>query len=92
MTFPTALEGLSQVEFLEWANQDKIRLIDWLASQLLVVGEECAVKTAEYHRAKANAKLTPEIAQNRYLVEIRYDYLKHAISALQSTLKAETKI
>ena len=40
------VEHLTQVEFLEWASENKIGLIDALCAQMLVIGEECALKTA----------------------------------------------
>ena len=86
------VEHLTQVEFLEWASENKIGLIDALCAQMLVIGEECALKTAEFYQAKAKGHVPPKLFYDRYSLEVRYDVLKHVVSAQQSTLKAETKL
>lgn len=84
-------EKMSPAEFVQLANEGKIQLIDGLAGTLLKLGEEYALTAAEYYRQKVTGK-DNNFAQLTFKyksLEIRYDVLKHVMSALQSTLKAE---
>jgi hypothetical protein len=86
---------LSYEEFMSLATQNKIALIDQLAAKMLHVGYEAASATAEHYRIKLTAKddpRLPEATARRAILEGEYDALKHAVSALQSTLRAEREI
>ncbi|GJQ40495.1 MAG: hypothetical protein JETCAE02_29070 [Anaerolineaceae bacterium] len=85
------LAQISITEFLQMASEAKIQLIDRLAANLLKMGERHALTAAEYYRQKFTGKEKefPDLAYEHKRLEIKYDVLKHVISALQSTLKAE---
>ena len=77
------------------AMQNKIMLIDHLAAKLLATGSAAASASAEYYRIKLTAKddpRLPEATATRAALEGEYDALKHAVSALQSTLRAEREL
>lgn len=78
-------------EFLQLASEAKIQLIDRLAANLLRMGERYALTAAEYYRQKYTEKGEnfAELTYEHKRLEVKYDVLKHVISALQSTLKAE---
>lgn len=85
------LAQIKIVEFLEMAQDAKVKLIDRLAANMLRMGERYATVAAEYYRQKYTGK-EDNFAQLTYdckRLEIKYDVLKHVVSALQSTLKAE---
>jgi hypothetical protein len=87
-------ERLSQIsitEFLQMASDAKIQLIDRLAANMLRMGERYSLTAAEYYRQKFTGKEKefPDLAYEHKRLEIKYDVLKHVVSALQSTLKAE---
>jgi hypothetical protein len=82
-------------EFVELASTAKIQLIDQLAATMLDVGYRAAAATAEHYRIKLTAKddpRLPDATANRASLEGQYDALKHAVSALQSTLRAEREL
>lgn len=86
------VEDMSPVQFVEMATQNKIHLIDILAARVLELGEEYALVNADYYRAKLAGQKDETfgaLTYRQHRLEIEYDALKHAISALQSTLKAE---
>ena len=88
-------ENLSYQEFMSLAMQNKIMLIDHLAAKLLATGSAAASASAEYYRIKLTAKddpRLPEATATRAALEGEYDALKHAVSALQSTLRAEREL
>ena len=79
-------------EFIELASANKVQLIERLAAKMLTSGYELAAAAFDHYRLQATAKGTPEaaIAQaKRAQLDWEYDALKHSVSALQSTLKAE---
>jgi len=89
-------ENLSYQEFMSLAMQNKIMLIDHLAAKLLATGSAAAAASAEYYRIKlgsekGDARLA-EATATRAALEGEYDALKHAVSALQSTLRAEREM
>lgn len=63
-------------EFMSLAAQSKITLIDRLAAQMLDAGFKAAAASTEYYRIKLTAKDDPRLA----------------VSALQSTLRAEREL
>lgn len=83
-------------EFMSLASQNKITLIDRLAAQMLDAGYRAAAASAEYYRIKLGSeKGNPQLAEataKRAALEGEYDALKHAVSALQSTLRAEREL
>ena len=82
-------------EFIQLASTQKIQLIDQLAATLLDVGYRAAAATAEHYRIKLTAKddpRLPDATANRASLEGQYDTLKHVVSALQSTLRAEREL
>lgn len=89
-------ENLSYQEFMSLAMQNKIMLIDHLAAKLLATGSAAAMASAEYYRIKlGNEKGDPQLVHATALrakLEGEYDALKHAVSALQSTLRAEREL
>ena len=92
MSEETYNRWLDEDEFIRQASQEKINLIDKLASKVMSFGERYAIKSAEYYRQKLTdqkAANFPQLAAEHARLEIEYDALKHALSALQSTLKAE---
>lgn len=85
-------EPLTYSDFISLASQNKIQLIDRLAAQMLDIGYRAASASAEYYRVKLTAKddpRLPELTAERAKLEGEYDAIKHAVSALQSTLRAE---
>jgi len=88
-------EPITFQEFMSLAAQSKITLIDRLAAQMLDAGYRAAAASAEYYRIKLTAKddpRLPEATATRAALEGEYDALKHAVSALQSTLRAEREL
>ncbi len=86
---------LSYEEFINLAASNKIELIDKLAAKMLRIGYESAAATAEHYRIKLTEKADPRLPAATALrakLEGEYDALKHAVSALQSTLRAEREI
>lgn len=89
------IQEMSVSDFIALAAQNKIELIDKLAAQMLDIGYRAAEAGAEYYRIKLTAKddpLLPEATAIRAKLEGEYDAIKHAVSALQSTLRAEREI
>ncbi len=88
---PIKDDELTPEEFIKLASEAKIQLIDRLAASMLALGEEYARTAAEYYRQKYTGKEEnfERLTYEHKRLEIKYDVLKHAISALQSTLKAE---
>ena len=89
------VEELSVDEFITLAATNKIELIDKLAARMLDIGYRAAAGSAEYYRVeltdKAGAAL-PELTAIRAKLDGEYDAIKHAVSALQSTLRAEREL
>lgn len=89
-------EIITMQEFLSLASQNKITLIDRLAAQMLDAGYRAAAASAEYYRIKLGAEKgdqrLSEVTAKRAALEGEYDALKHAVSALQSTLRAEREL
>lgn len=88
-------EKITPEEFMQLARDKKIELIDKLAASMMVIGEEYATVAAEYYRQKFTNKEVPNFAALTYAckkLEIRWDMIKHVVSALQSTLRAEREI
>ncbi|MBL0320722.1 MAG: hypothetical protein IPP74_15715 [Alphaproteobacteria bacterium] len=89
-------EPITYQEFMSLASQNKITLIDRLAAQMLDIGYRAAAASAEYYRIKLGSeKGNPRLAEataTRAALEGEYDALKHAVSALQSTLRAEREL
>lgn len=88
-------EPITFEEFISLASQNKIALIDRLAAQMLDMGYRAAAASAEYYRIKLTEKGDPRLAEataKRAALEGEYDALKHAVSALQSTLRAEREL
>jgi hypothetical protein len=91
----TPIQELSVDDFITLAAQNKIELIDQLAAQMLDIGYRAAAASAEYYRVKLTAKndeRVPELTAIRAKLEGEYDAIKHAVSALQSTLRAEREL
>lgn len=90
------VENMTYQEFMSLAMQNKIMLIDHLAAKMLDVGCRAAAASAEYYRIKLGSeKGDPRLAEataTRAKFECEYDALKHAVSALQSTLRAEREL
>lgn len=89
------IDGMTYQEFMSLAVQSKVTLIDHLAAKMLAIGSQAALASAEYYRIKLNAKGDPRLAEataTRAALEGEYDALKHAVSALQSTLRAEREM
>lgn len=89
------VENMTYTEFMSLALQNKIMLIDHLAAKMLDVGCRAASASAEYYRIKLTEKgdpRLPEATATRAALEGEYDALKHAVSALQSTLRAEREL
>lgn len=83
---------MTPLQFLELAARDKIRLIDQLAARTLELGNDYALASAEYYRRKLTGDTRDDfdiLTYRHKKLEIEYDAIKHALSALQSTLKAE---
>lgn len=88
-------EILTYDEFISMASQNKIQLIDKLAAKMLHAGYLAAGASVEYYRIKIKKdepNLLAEATARRALLEGEYDALKHAVSALQSTLMAEREL
>jgi hypothetical protein len=91
----TPIQELSVNDFIACAAQNKIELIDKLAAQMLDIGYRAAAASAEYYRIKLTDKASeslPEATAIRAKLEGEYDAIKHAVSALQSTLRAEREL
>jgi hypothetical protein len=91
----TPTEEMSVSDFINLAAVNKIQLIDKLAAQMLDIGYRAAFASAEYYRIKLTAKddpRLPEATAYRAKLECEYDAIKHAVSALQSTLRAEREL
>ena len=91
----TPYQELSVDDFISCAAQNKIELIDVLAARMLDIGYRAAAASAEYYRVKLTAKddpCIPELTAIRAKLEGEYDAIKHAVSALQSTLRAEREL
>jgi hypothetical protein len=91
----TPIQELSVEDFINCAAQNKIELIDKLAAQMLDIGYRAAAAGAEYYRVKLTAKddpRVPELTAIRAKLDGEYDAIKHAVSALQSTLRAEREL
>jgi len=89
------VENMTYLEFMSMAMQNKIMLIDHLAAKMLAAGSAAASASAEYYRIKLTAKddpRLPEATATRAALEGEYYALKHAVSALQSTLRAEREL
>lgn len=88
-------EILTIDEFIRLASENKIDLIDKLAAKMLDIGYRAAAATAEHYRIKLTDKDDPKLPDataRRASLEGQYDALKHAVSALQSTLRAEREL
>jgi len=87
-------EKISPDDFIKLAGEAKIQLIDRLAASMMAIGEEYAVTAAEYYRQKYTKEENgfAELTRKHKLLEIRWDMIKHVVSALQSTLRAERGI
>lgn len=85
---------LSVEQFLALAAQNKVELIDMLAARMFQIGQELALTNAEYFRQKNTTRLENfgQLAADHARLEVLFDAIKHAISALQSTLRAEREI
>ena len=86
-------------EFIEQAAVTKSQLIEKLAAQMLAKGYELAQASWRYYTAEAHKKAGPqmegeftEARAERARLDWEYDALKHAVSALQSTLKFEREL
>ena len=91
----TPIDYLSESDFVAMAAQNKIELIDKLAARMLDIGYRAALASAEYYRVKLTDKGAdnlPELTANRAKLDGEYDAIKHAVSALQSTLRAEREL
>lgn len=89
------VDNMTYTEFMSLAMQNKIMLIDHLAARMLDVGCRAASASAEYYRIKLTEKGDPRLVEataTRAALEGEYDALKHAVSALQSTLRAEREL
>lgn len=95
MTNNFSVDELSAEDFIALAATNKIGLIDKLAARMLDIGYRAAAASAEYYRVKltdkADANL-PELTATRAKLDGEYDAIKHAVSALQSTLRAEREL
>jgi len=83
---------LTEEEFAEKVSTDKIGLIDRLAGDLYVVGLELAKVSMEYYAqgGRYGKGHVFQLVQGRKAaLEWEHDTIRHTISALQSTLKAE---
>lgn len=91
---------LSPEEFMQLAAANKIELIEKLAAQMLDIGYRAAAATAEHYRIKLGIhddspdykQALADATARRSSLEGQYDALKHAVSALQSTLRAEREL
>ena len=91
----TPIQEMSEADFITLAASNKIQLIDQLAARMLDIGYRAASAAAEYYRVKLTDKASaelPELTATRAKLEGEYDALKHAVSALQSTLRAEREL
>jgi hypothetical protein len=82
-------------DFLSRAKTDKIQLIDELAAQELAIGFEAAQASFAYYKVylvDKNDVNVPMLRAEKERTDAQYDAVKHAISALQSTLKAEREL
>ena len=86
-------------EFIEQAAVTKSQLIEKLAAQMLAKGYELALAAWRYYTAEAKKKGSTEdedefsqARAERARLDWEYDALKHAVSALQSTLKFEREL
>lgn len=99
MTIP-ADTPLSPEEFMQLAAANKVELIEKLAAQMLDIGYRAAAATAEYYRIKlgihddspAYKQMLADATARRASLEGQYDAIKHAVSALQSTMRAEREL
>ena len=85
-------QALTEEEFAEKVSTDKIGLIDRLAGDLYVTGLELAQASMDYYKLGGRYGKGDEfqvVQGKKAALEFEFDTLKHAISALQSTLKAE---
>lgn len=92
---PINTDELSTIEFISLATTNKIALIDALAAKMLDLGYRAAAASAEYYRIKLTAKDDPKLPEATALrakLDGEYDAIKHAVSALQSTLRAEREL
>jgi hypothetical protein len=91
----TPIQEMSVNDFITLAAQNKIELIDKLAAQMMDIGYRAAAASAEYYRVKLTDKTSenlPELTAIRAKLDGEYDAIKHAVSALQSTLRAEREL
>lgn len=88
---PGKVEQLSEEELISLAQQNKIKLIEILGVRTLKIGTELALVNAEYFRQKNTRKEDNfgELAYKHAQLEVLMDAIKHTLSALQSTLRAE---
>jgi len=85
-------QPLTREEFTDKVGQDKIGLLDRLAGDIYEVGYKLAEASVEYYKMGGRYGKGEEFqaAQGRKAdLEWKYETLRHVISALQSTLKAE---
>jgi len=87
-------DKITPEEFMQLAADEKIKLIDRLAASMMKIGEEYAQTAAEYYRQKFTKEERgfAELTYKHKQLEIRWDMIKHVVSALQSTLRAEREI
>ena len=97
MTIPVTIP--TPEEFIEQAAVTKSQLIEKLAAQMLAKGYELALAAWHYYAAETKKKAGPEFEDEfsqaraeRARLDWEYDALKHAVSALQSTLKFEREL
>jgi len=86
------LSDFSRGEFLELVGADKVRMLEMLAAEMMLVGYQAAIAQAVYHRAKITGADREELAEAtamRNMLDVQYDTLKHVTSAIQSALKVE---
>lgn len=90
---------LTPSEFISMAQQEKIRLLTIMAARDLELGEQYALAAARFYRAKyGRPKGAPDpenyanLSGEKEQLEIEWDALKHAQTAIQSALAAERRM
>jgi len=82
-------------EFVQLAGTAKVELMERLGGVMLKKSYDLAEAAFQHYRLQATAKGTPEAGEAQAVkaqLDWEYDGLKHAVSLLQSTRRAEREL
>lgn len=86
------MTDLTPQDFLDMAQSGKIELLERLAARCLELGNDYAQAAFEYYGAGGSKGATKDVAARYHKLDIQYDSLKHMMSAIQSSVRAEREL